>query len=130
MGNNDSANMARSFNPVPGERGGSTKDRHKAAVVIEAAKHGISKRTVERTLPEKDKPDTPDIQQPNRRGRKVKFPKMAKFKRAITNLKNSILWSDAKDTDGRWASDLLIDLTEFLKKHAARLVKERERQAR
>jgi hypothetical protein len=47
---NDFANMARSFSPVAGEKGGSTKDGHKAAVVTEAAKVGVSKRTVERTL--------------------------------------------------------------------------------
>ncbi len=42
----DLANIARSFNPITGKKGGSTKDELKQAVVAEAKKHGISERTV------------------------------------------------------------------------------------
>jgi hypothetical protein len=47
---NDSANMARSFSPKSGKRGGSTKDPIKATVVEEAKKLDISPRTAERAL--------------------------------------------------------------------------------
>ncbi len=43
---NDRANIARSFSPTAGKKGGSTKDELKQAVVAEAKKHGISERTV------------------------------------------------------------------------------------
>jgi hypothetical protein len=45
-----SPSMARSFNPVPGKKGGSTTDQHKAEVTKQAARQGISKRTTERAL--------------------------------------------------------------------------------
>jgi hypothetical protein len=44
---NDRATVARSFNPTTGQKGGSTKDPVLAKAVTEAAKHGISKRTVQ-----------------------------------------------------------------------------------
>ena len=45
-----SPSMARSFSPTFGKKGGSTKDEHKAVVTTQAARVGISKRTVERVL--------------------------------------------------------------------------------
>jgi hypothetical protein len=47
---NDRANVARSFSPKPGKRGGSTKDPIKATVVEEAKKLDISPRTARRAL--------------------------------------------------------------------------------
>lgn len=48
---NDVATSARSFNPTPGKKGGSTKSvRGKA--VEEAAKHGISRSTVDQAIAE------------------------------------------------------------------------------
>lgn len=64
-----SPSMARSFSPVAGKKGGSTKDEHKAAVVAEAAKVGISERTVERTLA-KTSPATPKPDEQNVSARK------------------------------------------------------------
>jgi hypothetical protein len=46
-GKNDRATVARSFSPTVGARGGSTKDPVLEQAVTEAAKHGISKRTVQ-----------------------------------------------------------------------------------
>jgi hypothetical protein len=45
---NDQAKVARSFNPTPGKRGGSTKDPVLHKSITEAKKHGISARTVKR----------------------------------------------------------------------------------
>jgi hypothetical protein len=122
----DSANMAGSViqDEQTGQLRGSIKDEHKAAVVIEAAKHGVSLRTVERALAKQNESDVP-APAPKVTRRKSIFPKMSRFKRAITNLKNAILWSDVKDNDGRWASDLMIDLSNFLTRRAAALVKGR-----
>jgi hypothetical protein len=47
---NELANVARSFSPSPGQRGGSTLDQFKKTCVALAAPYGISKRTVERAL--------------------------------------------------------------------------------
>jgi hypothetical protein len=43
----DCANLARSFSPVAGAKGGSTKDLVLAEAVAEAEKYGISRRTVQ-----------------------------------------------------------------------------------
>jgi hypothetical protein len=43
----DRATVARSFNPTAGAKGGSTKDPELEKAVTEAAKHGISRRTVQ-----------------------------------------------------------------------------------
>jgi hypothetical protein len=60
---NDSAKVARSFSPVPGVKGGSTKDPVLEQAVAEGKKHGLSKRTMQRgaakvrgTKPTKKKP--------------------------------------------------------------------------
>ncbi len=45
---NDRATVARSFSPTAGKKGGSTTDPALAAAVIEGAKHGISKRTIQK----------------------------------------------------------------------------------
>jgi ParB-like nuclease domain len=45
---NDRANVARSFSPTAGERGGSTEDPVLAAAITEGEKHDISKRTIQR----------------------------------------------------------------------------------
>lgn len=49
---NDFANVARSFSPTPGAKGGSTKDPLKLEVVEKAAEYGHSERTAERALAE------------------------------------------------------------------------------
>jgi hypothetical protein len=56
--NTDSAMMARSAtrDKETGQLHGSTKDEHKAVVVEQAAKVGISKRTVERVLSQSEAP--------------------------------------------------------------------------
>lgn len=57
---NDQATVARSFSPTVGKRGGSTKDPVLEQSVTEAAKHGISKRTVKRARAKlQGKPPTP-----------------------------------------------------------------------
>ena len=47
-GRNDSANLARSFSPIAGQRGGSSKDPVLQAAVDAGEKAGISKRTMQR----------------------------------------------------------------------------------
>ena len=56
----------RSFSPEPGKRGGSTKDPFKTKVVEEAAKHGISKATVEKVIAkEKGPTQKPAVKNPS-----------------------------------------------------------------
>ena len=62
----DLATMARSFSPISGRRGGSTSDPIKEKAVEEAAKHGISKRTIERVIA-KDRGPTLLVQKPHRK---------------------------------------------------------------
>ena len=45
---NGRATLARSFNPTPGQRGGSTADPILAAAITEGRKHDIGKRTIQR----------------------------------------------------------------------------------
>jgi hypothetical protein len=65
----DRATSARSFNPTPKKKGGSTKDPVLDKAVTEAKKHGISKRTVQNAraklqgkTPAPKKTDTPKAQ--------------------------------------------------------------------
>jgi hypothetical protein len=51
-GANDSARLARSFNPEPGTRGGSTADPALAQLYALAKQYGIGRRTVERARAE------------------------------------------------------------------------------
>jgi hypothetical protein len=43
---NDHPNTGRSFNPIPGKRGGSSKDPLLTAALIEGKKHGIGRTTI------------------------------------------------------------------------------------
>jgi hypothetical protein len=49
-GGNDMATLARSFNPTPGKRGGSSKDPVREAAIQEGQKFDISPRTTDRAL--------------------------------------------------------------------------------